>query len=1169
MLITGGLFNKIKVINVVQSVLDIQTSNLIELEIKIADIPHKYEILQIAKMLQKIPFLYDPINVTLSNTILIRYLLYNPALYPIVIDSKQTKPYDLYTRSPIVKKILDINFNIFQISEEESLWITGLSIDTTKQGSIVKKNNDHDMQEYLEEFETHDNYKVIYFKDIPDINILLIDMLIQLKNATDFYLLHFQKNISYVPLPEPNIKKVVKINSWYSPKEVDLIKFLLQSDREWTYNLDPLQYLGNDLDKLLYIITEGPNSDQVKDYFVLKEMKYNKEKKMKLISKEDIKITNMAKRYIIIIGNKLGSVVQQKVLLALSKSKYLRMPGGSMAIPIISSEINNPNTILNLLSVDQQNIVKIEYDAQEKYMLSRNNNTCPHLNLYQKLIKAKNADMAKNTLLELSKYFKQEISSTGYYICINCNFDIMCSHVYDRYKFIIENIPLETINTNLFKYAIKVKVNKGHEYYCKYCGEKLLRDFYIEDEIKFKQKVDLSENSIEIRNYIWSVVMSIIISANIANEKTLAIYISNTIRPLVESKVGNVFDDNVKFICIIYVTAFILIIMKNHKMSFLNIDPELQTSKIAEKLLNYIYSKYNSVMKYVKSSTDIIRNEFMLAYKTINSVIGTVVIPVSNPEIELSNFILNLDPIYKYAKKICILLKKIPFKLDPLPNELKKEFETILGNSLPNIIKSAKDNIKNPLFSNFINKRLGSILQVDKLDFFHKDKVLNIYNDLIAINNGNKILNDFINGNYDNYTIASYILFHKFITEVSNENEYNNFRIIFDKFKKIENEILLQQKSLTYVYDFNFTTKFQFVNQDILLTSLYDENGNKHDWSIYYYGTHGPIPKKKLQGPKPDKLIDVGCSICNVKKTETNKLDLEKTKKAVKSMSDLSAFFMFYKTRCPVKDLHIWLNDTCTTCDITINMLNNVNANKINSEILSYYNKYLTKFLKEVERVKKINTTYTKNIESNITLPHWEYNHTPVVKVSQLTKININIIESIGLTENRIYSELENGINIPELELYHIYSAFSELIFVFSKFIELTNKQNIDQMTHYNLIINDLIYKNDYKNAHKFIIQTICELILIVPEDKGLELFDKIIKNQKMLTAPIMSFITDDSYDVVYLGDDIADSGEDLRITQKVKQLYYSAENIDYDFTEDNPNNELNIEIPNEYIYNI
>lgn len=1134
---TGGQ-DKIKVINVIKNILDIQNMNSIEIDIKFEDNPSKNQFISIANKLQKVPFIYESVNKELSNTILLRNLLYNPALYPI-ITQKKSNDY-IYTRSPIKKTVLNSKFDIKSVSPEEPLYVIGIAIDIKKQGNIIDNKKTYIVPEYLDTFKTHELFRIIYFNKNP--TELLLSMIRQLRYAVRFYNMtsysyYFKEALlhkSNLQVPRPDI---VKIDSWYSKKEISYIKFLL-GNYDWIYNLDPLQSLGNDIDQLLYIITEGPKSKHVKEYFILKEIEMNRHKELLRLEKESIKIINMARQYIIIIGKKLGSNVQQKVLLALSKGAYLRLPGGSMAIPNMSTNITNPYSILEQLTKDQQYIVKIEYDKQQQYMKAYYANKCIHLSIYKKLIKSKTVDNTKIALTAVAKYFKKDIVN-GYYICTSCDFSIMCSHVYDRYQYTIDNVSLSVINTNLMSYAIKVKINKGHEYYCKFCGERLVRDLFIDDEYKIKPRTNMSETEQEIRGYSWSVIMTAIHSAGLGNEKAIAMYISNSIRPIIESKAYNKFDDNVKLICVMHTFAFILLLMKDHKISFLNIDCMIPASKIAEKLLGFIYSKYNTLMTSLNINADILKNEFMSAYKNIINT-GPIDLPVSNSETDVANFILNIDPIYKYAKNICRLVKKLPFKIEP--GSIRKEFETILGNSLISIIKSAKENMKNPIFADILNKRFGSTLQIDTLEFFYKHPSINLYDKLVSIDNENKILKKFLDGNYSYYVMASYVMFCIITKHVHNKIEYDDFRILFLEFKNVETAMLneLYKYSQKPIMTFNYKKNSHFVKKHINITELYDENGAKHKWNIYYY----EYGIRRI-------LIDVGCSVCGIKKSNISRLNIEKTTKAVKAMSDINSFYMFYKIRCPVNELHTWLNDICTKCKVSTAMFDQVNSNKITSDILEYYNQYLKQFKEKRNIQPEIELKPKKEvIKKNI---DWTQNYTSIVKVSQVTGYSTNIIEAIGVTEGRTYKEIEDGLSIPEIELYHIYSAYAELIYIISKC-------KIKLETDYTTLFDNILYEKSYYDIHRFIIQSICEITLLT----DIELFSTIIKNQKLLSVPIISLVVDESDDIIYLGDDIGDSGEDLIIDQKIEDNYFSVSNIDYEFKEDI---ESHINIPQEYIY--
>lgn len=1147
----GGIQDKIKIINVVRNILDIQTTNLIELNIKFEDHPAKNEFILLASRLQKISFLYEPLSVDISDTILLRNLLYNPAVYPIILQKKDNAEH-IYTRTPIRKHILNKKLKIYCIPQEESIYVIGIAINVDKQGSIEDSKKVYIINEYLDLFETHNNFKYIYFEGNENILHRLLKQLIysvNFYNAHNYLSdLHDYRNKKILEHKKKEIQ-TIEIKSWYTSAEIEYIQFLLKDKRKWIYNLDPLQTLGNNIDQLLYIITEGYESEKVKEFFILQEMTKNKINELQKIENETLKFINMAKQYIIIIGKKLGSNIQQKIMIEMSRNRYLRLPGGSMAIPSIDVNIVNPNEVLKYLTKEQQSIIKLEYNKLEQFRKSYVLNKCEHLLAIKKLLNSKNIENTKLNLGIVANYFLPELSN-GYHVCSVCDFHIMCSHAYDKYKYQINNVPISTINTNLLEYAIKVRVNKEHEYYCKYCGEQLIKELYIEDEYKFKPKFVLSEEESEIRDYTWSVIMTIIQTASLSNEKATAIYISNIILPLIKEKITK-FDDSAKLTCIMYTYSFILILIKNQKITVLNIDSTLPLSKIAEKLLNFIYSKYNKIV--YTSSIDIIKTEFMNAYKIINSI-GEPISIEDNQESNLANFIINIDPIYQYAKKICILTHILKDT-----SNIKKEFETILGTSLPNIIKSAKENVKNSTFVDILNKRFGHALQVENLDFFYKHPKLNIYENLISIDNEDTVLKRFLEGDNNYYYFANYVLFCKYIKNVKNEIEYEDYRKLFQSFNKQENKMFIK----THIYSrkpfFNiiFLKNSHFIKRDIKITELYDENGMKHIWNVFHYSDKS-YTGSKIPGSKPSALTDISCSVCGIKKSNIDKLNITKTTNVVKVMSDINSFYMFYKLRCPAGEIHNWVNNICSKCSLTDVMIDQINSNKINSSILDYYNKYLTVFSSEKKTDELLELQEkTTSIAKYIT-KDWIYDYTPIVKVSQLTKISTIIIESIGLTEKRMYSEVENGTNIPEIELFHVYSAYSELIYLLSKYCEKIKNHD------YLLTFNSLIYTKSYSDVHKFILQSICEIVL---KTNDITEFINIINHQKMLAMPSSYFVFDDSDDVVYLGDDIGDSGEDLIVDQRVENNYESSLNIDYPFTEDNPNNELHIDIPNEYIY--
>jgi hypothetical protein len=69
-----------------------------------------------------------------------------------------------------------------------------------------------------------------------------------------------------------------------------------------------------------------------------------------------------------------------------------------MALPLISVEVNDPNAVMNLLSKEHQQLIKLEYDRQEKYAKAYHDKKCPHLVLHRKLMKFVNMKTTEDYL---------------------------------------------------------------------------------------------------------------------------------------------------------------------------------------------------------------------------------------------------------------------------------------------------------------------------------------------------------------------------------------------------------------------------------------------------------------------------------------------------------------------------------------------------------------------------------------------------------------------------------------------------------------------------------------------------------------------------------------------------------------------------------------------------
>jgi hypothetical protein len=1174
---SGGIEKRIKIINVNKNIFDIQTANEFEIHAAFERDKYKDDFISIAKKLQKVPFLYNTIDINLSDTILLRNLLNIPSVYPIISKKREGS---IYTRSPCRVHVIQGD-EIYAVPEEYQLYVIGLSINISKQGLFYTdtRKGTYIVPEYLDSFESKNGYMTIQFNE-KNTRQALLDLTKQIRYASRYYnstaLVNYIREEYALQSAEQSAKqnktsalqsaeqsKTSAVVAWYSDKCVKDIKLLLGDTHDWTYNLSPLQALGNDIDQLLYITTEGADSEKVKQYVTMRTMEINKTKELTQIEKNSLKRMNVAKRYLIIIEKKFGSAIYRRILLNMSKGRHLRLPGGSMAVPTLLPNIVDPKLLLGNLTKEQQEIVKTEYNRQENYYAAYKSNKCSHVPIYRRLIRSKNVRQTETYIKSLKEYFTSvQASVNGYHMCKECKFPIICSHVYGKLSDEINNVPITTINANLYKFTIKIKVNDSSIYYCKYCSEQLLKDITL-DDIEIKRKsVPLSDEEMDIRSYIWSVVINIVKTTNVGNEKAVIAYIANSIRPLVMNIVDfNTFDNNVKFKIILYCYAYALKIIKEQKVPFFGLDFESPTSKIAEKLLSILNDRYKILIKDLNITLSSIRNEFITAFKSITNL-GTI--PVSNSEIELANFIINIDPIYRYAKLICILFKKIPsanLNVSTLTGvQLKKEFETIMGTSVPTIVKQAKNSAKNPEFANIVNNRLGFSLPVEDLDYFYKIPELNTYSNIVKIENENTIIKDFMDGKHENIMYVSYVMFCMYITQLYSKEDHSEFRKKLLTIKEIEDKI--KNKVILPVYNIYSQHNSHFIKREIQLTRQYDENGNKHKWNIWWYGDKS---YKVPPGNKDTILSDIECSVCGIKLSEISKLDITKTTNAVNAMADLNAFYTFYKIRCPTGDLHNWSFDTCTKCTLTISMIDDVNINKIDNNTLNYYNKYLHIFKNIKKEVIKEENKSIANLV--VTKFDFAWNYTMVVKISQLFKLDTNIILSIGLTEGRTFKEVENGNNIPDIQLFNIYSAYSELLYI------LNRCSNIEVTYDYAGAFGYLLYNQSYDLTHKFIIQSICELILLIRDSKESIANDSlrsILNRQKLLCVPLVKSSVVDSDDAgIYLGDDVGDISEEITIMQRHKSSNYksSFKYIDFDYSEYKDSNSAARESDTDYIY--
>ena len=294
MSVLGGLQKKIKIIEVVKNIVDIEYATDFELINLYNNKTYSDEFIKISNYLKTKSFLNVSMDET--TTILLRYLLYAKSIIPIIVKKGECSKLCSYTKTPIVKDIYNSNFEKTTIPDDEPVYIIGLVSD-------IKK------LEHTDDFKKVGNLLVYYFDDgYEKIIVKVFDQLKYVYNKISYPF--------YSEVVVPTIKydrKVIQLKSWYNDREISAIKFILKSNRDWVYNLDPLLILDNNINLFLEVMSKSFEAPDVVNYFNKLEDDKIKLREFNSMNTNSLKITNMAKKFMAIIENKFGSNVSQKI----------------------------------------------------------------------------------------------------------------------------------------------------------------------------------------------------------------------------------------------------------------------------------------------------------------------------------------------------------------------------------------------------------------------------------------------------------------------------------------------------------------------------------------------------------------------------------------------------------------------------------------------------------------------------------------------------------------------------------------------------------------------------------------------------------------------------------------------------------------------------------------
>ncbi len=1161
--------------------IDLFTIDINELSLIIDDI----SIVNIAEFLQSYlqPFLLWK-NVKASESIMLRELLTIPWIIPIIHQTlkKETIPkFSIKTRIKNCISCVNQFYKKISCASEENIDVIGVIINCNMINRLLKPMGDKKIKIIFQE---NNSKEVIY--DLIYQVMYIVSYLLGVGNLI-LQMIPIKDNISKLFIK--NNERKVYTETWLSVNDKDRLRFLINKLSEITTSVTHQEKTEFDITWLFDLLREDMlntflfsltnNDDEMNDRFSVIKSNYIREQEMRKLDDIIIREKNKTKLYLNIIEDKFGIKKLNEILLQIRGDALLYSrgsTGGSLADLSSSVRIDNTFILMKYLTENEKKIIILEENIRQKEWSAYLSNSCPHVEILNKLKNYTSKDDIYFTLKRLSEFFNNETNT--WITCNKCKFNIICPHLKEKIEMEYKKYPYEKIRVALLKYAFSNKniSSDSYEYFCNICSGKLaeiIEDFNVSDLLGRFGDLDS-----QLKTKIWTTVIKALnnfyfdlpIDDRVFSTKITSIlypHILNMQKELIDKKNRKqVFMENdprMDLYIVIFVYSYLLNMVISHDSGIgLNgTKSSLKPSIYAEKVLKIIIDNYSYLINQIEDiSVDFIKLRFTEAFKIIRSLNGDVSIVKPNMTNDLIYQLNNTNYLYRYAKNVYELVTKK--SEDMLKIIGKKSFETI--------IKETLENAKNPEFEILFSLQTGREVNNNiKLDFLLKQPKINFFEFLFETQNNDAY--------YKNYMMM--VLYTKSLIDEKSLEIYEKKLLEFNK--QTENFI----KDIWYL-----TCKsMQFNRIEVPISNIFDENGVMHNWNLMHYesGVTVDIHNKKMireavEEGKIDKIVDVECSVCGIMKSNILSLSDDKIWKSIYAQSQLTSFLTFYESRCPVGKLHEWKNKECVKCKLKENMTD--------EEKRKYYDMYANKF--EDERVVE-NEPIQKFIVVKKDNVKFVEDYTSIIGVSKLINVEPIIIESIGSMDNHTMKEiLESKFIHPETYLdQRIYKADAEVRNFLSRYKAINKHSNlpyVEELLHETkttlseIIDNkiplgenyskdfDNILNNDFKNSLSFAIQSLCRFVLELSTSSSFykeyakQEMKNILRNQSLFLKPgafdwsIFDNGEIDTSDII--PEQVGDVGEDL-LDESAKNNdkdNVNGETVDYDASENNPNNEVN-----------
>jgi len=917
------------------------------------------------------------------------------------------------------------------------------------------------------------------------------------------------------------------LSSWRDAGSQDALRYLIgriakhavvaaESPDLWRFDLTPLfeLYSQGAFSPYLHLLTEGRDSAFLEDYLEQMAIRSVKAHLSAEVERDASRSAARARLYMLIIEDKLGSKRASAVLdlLRVTTGAQARgAPGGGLALLSDNIQIDDPEAVLSVLTKKEKELVESTYTNKIREWDAETNNKCPHVRLARRVRSAPTSQESMAALRELDKLLNIK-TTDAWIVCKNCELRAICPHVRERVEMEASRAAYGEIRSRLMKYTMKVQNGENdYSYYCRICSERLAETIE-EDRNADEGRFGALDSG--LRTKIWATAMNAArfvrfptptderqfansVAAAVFTPILLAEENSAKKHRRVEAELvnadGEVTSPRVLLTIILFVYAYILDLtqtsstLRGREVGFEKVKMGAKASAYAEQILKHIAETHRGLISQIEDvSAEYLAAQFTEAYRLVRGE-STSGAPQTSPEEELACQVTTNDQIYRFAALMARIAGDLPVGRALGPAAMKREFETIIGMSLPNVIISARTNARDPALAPLYLRRTGvEVPAGGSLEYLVKDPRINLFaklylprpppkNELEEFAEfGGKLGGAALKRPKTHHTkeyqkesttkhapptaapkksiamktrplsatsvaeraryFEAYRLLAKYTNGVHSVEDYELYKKELEIYRACDKGLRAAQayRAVKSFYDFRWTGSQRWRSVQLGLAALYDEEGRRHEWSVYIFAT--PTGELSIPGGRKEvskarsegkitpamRLIDLACGVCHIRFSRREKdLDSAKVSRSVVATGEIRAFYEFYASRCPAGLVHEWVDGKCAKCGLTIAILENVSLGSAAAR--KYYDQYVGQFIEEkkAERSEPNNVNVAPPVEEDTTdadaeAVAWTKDYTLIVRAAALVNASPPLIEAIGQTDGREYADVGEGRNTPQ-----------------------------------------------------------------------------------------------------------------------------------------------------------